>query len=119
MIIQLFETNSSRFCFSLHQLPSHHIKIKYLYTCTTCIITIINSIFDLPFDIVHQDNLLNQICFLYAQQEKIHFASPKNTAEIKIKHWFNLGSKETEKQSLDYVFTSILNTTDINIYYLK
>lgn len=84
MIIQLFETNSSRFCFSLHQLPSHHIKIKYLYTCI--IITIINSIFDLPFDIVHQGNLLNQTCFLYAQQEKIHFALPKNTAEIKMKH---------------------------------
>ena len=102
--------------FSLHQLPSHHIIIKYLCTCT--IITIINSKFDLPFDSVHQDNLLNHICFLYAQQEKIHFASPKNTAEIKMKHWFNLGSKETEKQSLDYVFKSILNTTDF-IYYLN
>ena len=102
--------------FSLHQLPSHHIKIKYLYTRT--IITIINSNFDLPFDSVHQDNLLNHICFLYAQQEKIHFASPKNTAEKKNETLITLGSKETEKQSLDYVFKSIPNTTDF-IYYLN
>ena len=86
-IINYLKTNSSRFWFFLHQLPSHHIKIMYLF------ITIIYFNFDLPFDIVHQDNLLNQTCFLYAQQEKIHFASPKNTAEIKMKHWLIWGQK--------------------------
>lgn len=34
------------------------------------------------FDIVHQDNPLNQIWIQFSQLGKIHFASPENTSEI-------------------------------------